>query len=69
LLCVKLWDVETAGEQIPIVGPQTAVVPLQNGIDAADRGAAEAASQTPAERPPLPIQVARRAGRTRSEAR
>jgi 2-dehydropantoate 2-reductase len=38
LLCVKLWDVETAGGQIrPIVGPQTAVVPLQNGIDAADR--------------------------------
>jgi 2-dehydropantoate 2-reductase len=38
LLCVKLWDVETAGEQIrPIVGPQTAVIPLQNGIDAADR--------------------------------
>src|SRR5207302_9076590 len=38
LLCVKLWDVEAAGEQIrPIVGPQTAVVPLQNGIDAADR--------------------------------
>jgi 2-dehydropantoate 2-reductase len=38
LLCVKLWDVETAGEQIrPIVGPQTAVVPLQNGVDAADR--------------------------------
>jgi 2-dehydropantoate 2-reductase len=38
LLCVKLWDVETAGEQIrPIVGPQTAVVTLQNGIDAADR--------------------------------
>ena len=38
LLCVKLWDIETAGEQIrPIVGPQTAVVPLQNGIDAADR--------------------------------
>src|ERR1700687_1014940 len=38
LLCVKLWDVESAGEQIrPIVGPQTTVVPLQNGIDAADR--------------------------------
>lgn len=38
LLCVKLWDVESAGEQIrPIVGPQTAVIPLQNGIDAADR--------------------------------
>ncbi len=39
LLCVKLWDVETAGEQIrPIVGPQAAVVPLQTGIDAADCG-------------------------------
>ena len=38
LLCVKLWDVERAGEQIcPIVGPQTSVVPLQNGVDAADR--------------------------------
>src|SRR5437867_3708867 len=38
LLCVKLWDVEKAGEQIrPIVGPRTAVVPLQNGIDAVDR--------------------------------
>jgi 2-dehydropantoate 2-reductase len=38
LLCVKLWDVESAGEQIQsIIGPQTAVVPLQNGIDAAER--------------------------------
>jgi 2-dehydropantoate 2-reductase len=38
LLCVKLWDVESAGEQIrPIVGPRTAVIPLQNGIDAHDR--------------------------------
>ena len=38
LLCVKLWDVEGAGEQIrPIVGRETAVIPLQNGVDAADR--------------------------------
>ena len=38
LLCVKLWDVESAGEQIrPITGPATAVVPLQNGVDAAER--------------------------------
>src|SRR5437762_12550416 len=36
LLCVKLWDVEGAGEQIrPIVGRETAVVPLQNGVDSA----------------------------------
>jgi len=38
LFCVKLWDVESAGAQIrPLVGPRTAVIPLQNGIDAADR--------------------------------
>ncbi len=38
LFCVKLWDVESAGEAIkPLVGPATAVIPLQNGIDAADR--------------------------------
>jgi 2-dehydropantoate 2-reductase len=38
LFCVKLWDVEQAGAHIrPIVGPDTAVVPLQNGIDAAER--------------------------------
>jgi len=37
LFCVKLWDVESAGEQIrPIVGPETAVIPLQNGVDAAE---------------------------------
>src|SRR6266851_1182729 len=38
LLCVKLWDVESAGAQIrPIVRPGTAVVPLQNGVDSAER--------------------------------
>jgi 2-dehydropantoate 2-reductase len=38
LFCVKLWDVESAGAQIkPIVGPTTAVIPLQNGIDASER--------------------------------
>lgn len=38
LFCVKLWDVETAGASIqPLVGPDTAVIPLQNGIDAGDR--------------------------------
>jgi 2-dehydropantoate 2-reductase len=38
LSCVKLWDVEQAAEQIrPIVGSHTAVIPLQNGIDAAER--------------------------------
>jgi 2-dehydropantoate 2-reductase len=41
LFCVKLWDVEPAGAQLrPIVGPETAVVPLQNGVDAAERLAA-----------------------------
>jgi len=38
LFSVKLWDVETAGAAIrPLVGQDTAVVPLQNGVDAADR--------------------------------
>ena len=38
LFSVKLWDVESAGEQLrPIVGPKTAVIPVQNGVDAADR--------------------------------
>jgi 2-dehydropantoate 2-reductase len=38
LFCVKLWDVEGVGQQLrAIVGPGTAVVALQNGIDAAER--------------------------------
>src|SRR5271163_1956905 len=38
LFCVKLWNVEDVGRQFrAIVGPGTAVVPLQNGVDVADR--------------------------------
>src|SRR5260370_29667399 len=38
LSCVKLWDVEHVAAQIrALIGPQTAVIPLQNGIDAAER--------------------------------
>lgn len=38
LFCVKLWDVESAGEAIrPLLGPGTAVIPFQNGIDAHER--------------------------------
>ncbi len=38
LFCVKLWDIESAGEQIrPLMGPDTAIVPLQNGVDASER--------------------------------
>ena len=38
LFCVKLWDVESAGESIrPLIAPNTAVIPLQNGIDASER--------------------------------
>src|ERR1700756_3648333 len=38
LFCVKLWDVESAGAQIkPLIGADPALIPLQNGIDAADR--------------------------------
>ena len=38
LFCVKLWDVERAGETIrPLIGPDTAVIPVQNGVDAPER--------------------------------
>jgi 2-dehydropantoate 2-reductase len=38
LFCVKLWDVETAGKQVrALVGPDTAIIPLQNGVDASER--------------------------------
>src|SRR4051794_15232512 len=38
LFCVKLWDVESAGRNIkPLIGSGTAVIPLQNGVDAAER--------------------------------
>ncbi|HMD63161.1 MAG TPA: 2-dehydropantoate 2-reductase [Stellaceae bacterium] len=38
LCCVKLWDLEAVAAQIrAIVAPHTAVIPLQNGIDAAGR--------------------------------
>jgi 2-dehydropantoate 2-reductase len=38
LFCVKLWDVESAGRHIkPLIGPNSAVIPLQNGIDAPER--------------------------------
>jgi 2-dehydropantoate 2-reductase len=38
IFCVKLWDVESAGEAIkPMIGPETAVIPQQNGVDAHDR--------------------------------
>ena len=38
LFCVKLWDVENAGQHIkPLIGSDTAVIPLQNGVDAAER--------------------------------
>ena len=38
LFCVKLWDLDSAGAQIkPLIGANTAVIPLQNGIDAPER--------------------------------
>jgi 2-dehydropantoate 2-reductase len=38
LFAVKLWDTEAAGELIrPIVGPDTRVITLQNGVDSVER--------------------------------
>ena len=38
LFAVRLWDVEAAGAQCrQLIGPDTAIIPLQNGIDASER--------------------------------
>jgi 2-dehydropantoate 2-reductase len=38
LFAVKLWDTETAGEQArPLVGANTRVITLQNGVDSVER--------------------------------
>lgn len=38
LFAVKLWDTEQAARQaLALIGPQTRVIPLQNGIDGPDR--------------------------------
>jgi 2-dehydropantoate 2-reductase len=38
LFAVKLWDTETAGEQTrALVGPNTCVITLQNGVDSVER--------------------------------
>lgn len=47
LFAVKLYDTETAGVALmPIVGPQTMVVTLQNGVDGPDRLAGVLGAQT-----------------------
>jgi len=41
LFCVKLWDVDSAAEACrPLIGPDTAVICFQNGVDAEERVAA-----------------------------
>lgn len=38
MFCVKLWDVESAAEACrPMIGPETAVICFQNGVDAEER--------------------------------
>jgi 2-dehydropantoate 2-reductase len=38
LFAVKLWDLETAAQAMrPVIGPNTQVITLQNGIDAVER--------------------------------
>jgi 2-dehydropantoate 2-reductase len=45
LVCVKAWQVpEAAAELGPLLGPETFVVPLQNGVEAADQLAAAVGS-------------------------
>ena len=37
LFAVKLWDTETAGERRPLLGPESRVITLQNGVDSVER--------------------------------
>ncbi len=38
MFCVKTYDLDSAAQQIsPIIGERTVIIPVQNGIDAADR--------------------------------
>jgi 2-dehydropantoate 2-reductase len=38
LFCVKPYDTETAAERLrPTIGPETVILPVQNGIDSAER--------------------------------
>jgi len=38
LFCVKLWDTESAAGQLkPVVGPETIVIPFQNGVESIER--------------------------------
>jgi 2-dehydropantoate 2-reductase len=38
LFTTKTWQIEEAARQIqPIVGPSTALLPIQNGVDASER--------------------------------
>jgi 2-dehydropantoate 2-reductase len=38
LFCVKTYDLDAAAAQLPpLIGPHTMVLPLQNGIDSAER--------------------------------
>ena len=41
LLCVKTYDVESAARQaLPLIGPETLVLPVQNGVEAAAQAGA-----------------------------
>ena len=56
LFAVKLWDTETAGEQTrALVGPNTRVITLQNGVDSVERLApipSPSDGNTASQRPP-----------------
>src|SRR6185437_4027911 len=48
LLCVKLWDVESAGEQIRLIVRRAAKLPVRSGFDTAvaeTEGSAQSASR------------------------
>ena len=54
LFAVKLWDTETAAEMAkPLVGPNTRVITLQNGVDSYERVSSILGKERPAPAPPI----------------
>ena len=54
LFAVKLWDTETAAELArPLVGPDTRLITLQNGVDSVERLSAVLGPDTSSAAPPI----------------
>jgi 2-dehydropantoate 2-reductase len=69
LFAVKLWDTETAGEQTrPLVGSNTRVITLQNGVDSVEVSPRFSAMTSPSAGRPISSRRSRRRGSSATPA-